>query len=80
MVDIICSVESLDEIKDIELEGMIHKEIESIVFRDDKGRKKRFKVKGLINQNTVYMTKMYPDTDWNWENIHVAILIGDEIK
>ncbi len=75
MVDILCSVENLDEV-----ESMIHKEIESIIFRDDKGRKKKYKVKGFINQTTAYMTKLYPDVDWDWGNIHVAILIGDEIK
>ncbi len=75
MVFIECSVESLDDI-----EPSINKEIEGIVFRDDSGKEKRFKVKGLINQTTSYMKKMYPDVDWDWDNIHVAILIGDEIK
>ncbi len=75
MVDLFCSVENIDEI-----ENTLYKEIESIVFKDDKGRKKRFKVKGLINQTTAQMTVLYPDTDWDWDNIHVAILLGDEIK
>ena len=75
MVFIECSVESLDEI-----ENTLHKEIEGIIFRDDKGKEKRYKVKGMINQTTAYMKKLYPDTDWDWENIHVAILLGEVIK
>ena len=75
MVFIECSVESLDEI-----ENTLHKEIEGIVFRDDKGKEKRFKVKGMLNQTTAYMKKILPEIDWDWDNIHVAILIGDEIK
>lgn len=75
MVYIECSVESLDEIEDT-----LYKEIEGIIFRDDKRKEKRFKVKALVNQNTIYMTNLYPDTDWDWTNIHVAIILGDEIK
>ena len=75
MVFIECSVESLDEI-----ESTIHKEIEGIVFRDDNGKEKKYKVKGLISQFTSYMRKLYPDVEWDDANVHVAILIGDEIK
>ena len=75
MVEILCSVEHLDEI-----EPTLHKEIEGIVFRDDKGKEKRFKVKGIINQTTAYMKKILPEVEWDWENIHIAILLGDEIK
>ena len=75
MVYIECSVENLDEI-----ENILHKEIEGIIFRDDKGKEKRYKVKGLLNQTTTYMKTLHPDIDWNWENIHVAILVGDELK
>lgn len=75
MVFIECSVESLDEI-----ENTLYKEIEGIVLRDDKGKEKRFKVNGMISQTTAYMKHLYPDIEWNWENIHVAILLGDEIK
>lgn len=75
MVFIECSVESLDDI-----ENAIHKEIEGIIFRDDNGKEKRFKVKGLINQFTSYMRTLYPDIEWDDNNVHVAILVGDEIK
>lgn len=75
MVYIECSVESLDDI-----ETTLHKEIEGIIFRDDNGKEKRFKIKGLINQFTSYMRKILPDVDWDDDNIHVAILLGSEIK
>lgn len=75
MVLIECSVESLDDI-----ESTIHKEIEGIVFVDDSGKKKIYKVKGLIPMFTSYMKKLHPDIEWDEDNLHVAILIGDEIK
>lgn len=75
MVFLECSVESIDEI-----ENTLHKEIEGIVFRDDNGKEKKFKVKGMINQTTTYMNKILPEIEWDWGNIHVAILLGEEIK
>lgn len=74
MVFIECSVENFDDV-----ESTIYKEIEGIVFRDDKGNEKRFKVKGMINQSTTYMKHILPDIEWDFNNIHTAILIGDEI-
>lgn len=75
MVEILCSVESLDDI-----ETTIHKEIEGIVFKDDSGKEKRHKVKGIIPMFTSYMKKLHPETEWDENNLHVAILIGEEIK
>lgn len=75
MVYIHCSVESLDDV-----ESIVYKEIEGIIFTDDKGKKKTFKVKGLLNQTIAYMKKLYPDIEWDKDSIHTAILLGDEIK
>ena len=57
-----------------------HKEIEGIIFKADDGKEKRYKLKGMIPQSTSYMRKIIPDVDWDENNAHVAVVLGEEIK
>lgn len=77
MAWIVCEVDSLE---DVGKESSEYREIEGILFRDETGRERKFYVKAIINQFTSYMRKIYPDIDWDENNIHIAILLGNEIK
>lgn len=75
MVYLVCSVEKMSDI-----EKTMHKEIEGIVFEDDHGNEKIMEVKGLLPIFTSYMKKIHPDVEWDENNLHVAIVVGNEIK
>lgn len=70
-----CDVDELNEI-----DPTVHKELEGIVFRDDAGKERRFKVKAMISQSVTYMKSIIPDVDWDETNPHIAVVLGNEIK
>jgi uncharacterized protein YrzB (UPF0473 family) len=57
----------------------INKEIEGIILRDENGKERRFKVKGMLPQFTSYLRIVEPDIDWDDTNCHISILLGVEI-
>lgn len=74
---VVCEV---DDLKEAGTEATEHRELEGVLFRDENGNEKRYKIKAMIPQSTSYMRSLYPDTDWDETCPHVAILLGEEIK
>lgn len=70
----------VENIKEAGQNSTEHKEIEGIIFKADDGKEKRYKLKGMIPQSTSYMRKIIPEIDWDENNAHVAIVLGEEIK
>lgn len=77
MAHIICEIE---DIKDAGKETTEYRELEGIVFRDEKGNERKFAINAMIPQSTSYMRTLYPDVDWDDSCIHIALLLGKEIK
>ncbi len=76
MAYILIEVDNLSEIKTNEPQ---HKELEGVIFRDDNGKEKRFKIDGMIPQSVNFMKKKSPDVDWDEGCYHFTVIVGDEI-
>lgn len=70
----------VDDIKDAGTEKLEYREIEGILFRDEKGNERKFKAKAMMNETVKYMKHLFSDVDWNANNMHVCIVLGEEIK
>lgn len=57
-----------------------HRELEGVIFKDEKGKERRFALKAMLPISTSYISHLYPDVDWDQLNCHVSILLGNEIK
>lgn len=77
MAWILCKV---DDLKEARPDIVEYREIEGIMFRAPDGKFRTFKVKFMISQYASYFRQKFPDTDWDDENLHFAIKVGDEIK
>ncbi len=55
-------------------------EIECIEFIDDKGRRKQFKIFGIVPLSTDEFNELDKEVDWDDNNFHFAVDVGDEIK
>ncbi len=77
MAYILIEIEKIDEAGTREAE---HKELEGVIFRDDEGKERKFKIDGMIPQSTNFMKKKMPDVDWDDSCYHFTVIIGEEIK
>lgn len=79
MAWIFCDVDSIKDI-DPNKDECKFWEIEGVLFRDEQGNEKRYKLKATFSAFTSYMKTLFPDVDWDENNLHIEMLIGEEIK
>lgn len=60
--------------------GIEYRELEGIIFRDESGKERRFKVKAIMNETTRRFRQQFPEVEWDENNIHLSIVLGEELK
>ena len=76
MAKIVRNIDNVDDIKGTDF----MMEIEDVEFIDDKGRKKKFKIFGIVPVSTDECKNIDKDVDWDDSNFHFVIDVGGEIK
>lgn len=76
MAKIVRNIDSVDDIKGSDFVC----EIEYIEFIDEKGRRKLFKIFGIVPVSTSACEKIDNQVDWDDSNFHFVVDVGAELK